>query len=66
MASRFTIVVPYVHHAFRTQWHPTQSDGPFAVLCRGAFATEAEAIEWARVNLNGTPYSVKRYEGVEQ
>jgi hypothetical protein len=31
-----------------TKWHPTTSTGPFAVLTRGAFDTEREALLWAR------------------
>lgn len=54
----FVLHVPYVGYPNRTQWHPTQSDGPFAVLCRGTFKTERDAIEWGRANLNGTPYTL--------
>lgn len=55
----WTIIVPYVPREFRTEWHPTQSDGPFRTLSRGSFDTEALAIQWAQTKLNGTPYSLK-------
>lgn len=55
----WTVLVPYVPREFRTEWHPDQSHGPFKVLTRGAFPTEAEAIKWGQKHLNGTPYTVK-------
>ena len=62
MKPYFTILIPYCPHKFRTEWHPTQSDGPFAVLSRGSFATETLAIEWAQIRLNGTPYAIRRID----
>lgn len=59
---KFTILVPFVPHEFRTEWHPTEDVGPFAVLNRGAFGTIGEAITWAREHLNGTPYSIRPIE----
>lgn len=55
----WTVLVPYVSPKFQTQWHPLCKAGPFAVLSRGAFATEDLAIAWAQKNLNGTPYTIK-------
>lgn len=57
--SYVTVLVPFVSSPNQTKWHPTTSKGPFAVLSRGAFKTEEEAISWARSNLNGAPYSLK-------
>jgi hypothetical protein len=58
----FSVLVPYVEPEYSTEWHPTTSTGPFAVLTRGIFGTEGEAIKWARKHLEGTPYSIKRVE----
>lgn len=55
----YTVIVPFVPREFRTEWHPPSDVGPFAVLSRGAFASVGDAIAWARVNLNGTPYSIR-------
>ena len=59
VSSYFTILVPWVAPEFRTEWHPTEKTGPFAVLSRGAFKTEDEAVRWGRAKLGGNPYSVK-------
>lgn len=59
MTTYYTVVVPWVGSG-ATQWHPTDKTGPFCILTRGAFETEAEAIDWGREHLNGCPYSVKR------
>lgn len=58
----YTVVIPWVGLRFATEWHPTENVGPFSVLTRGAFASENDAIEWAREKLRGTPYSVRRIE----
>lgn len=58
----FTCVVPFVPLAFRTEWHPTTNTGPFRTLHRGAFASEAEAIEWGKAHLGGCPYSVREID----
>jgi hypothetical protein len=42
----FTIIIPYVK-AGATQWHPTESTGPFAKLSRGAFPSKRQARRWA-------------------
>jgi len=48
----YTIVLHYLPpRELPTVWHPAEPTGPFAVLARGAFATEAAAREWARRNL---------------
>jgi hypothetical protein len=60
--NNYTILIPYVPSEFRTQWHPTDYVGPFSVLQRGAFTSIADAITWAQLNLNGTPYSVRPVE----
>lgn len=57
----YTVIVPYVAPEFQTEWHPTENTGPFAILSRGAFKSEASAIAWARAHLNGTPYSLKAF-----
>jgi hypothetical protein len=55
----WTVLVPYVPAEVRTVWHPTQSDGPFAVLSRGYHGSELSAIRWAAEHLKGTPYQTK-------
>jgi len=57
----YSLSIP--HSSTPTEWHPTEATGPFAVLSRGAFATEAEAHEWARTHLAGQPYSVREFAG---
>ncbi len=58
----YSVIVSAVPAEFATEWHPTERTGPFATLVRGAFATEADAIRWARERLNGTPYRIERVE----
>jgi len=60
MKTYYTVLVPYVPAEFRTEWHPDRETGPFSTLQRGAFPTVAQAIEWARTHLGGTPYSIRR------
>ncbi len=50
-----TIVLDYTSDR-PTVWHPTESTGPFASLCRGSFATEEAARVWARANIPGYAY----------
>lgn len=57
----FSCVVPYCASAL-TEWHG-DPEGSFSTLTRGAFKTEADAVAWARANLNGAPYSIRRYWG---
>ncbi len=45
-----------------TPWHADQA---FGVCVRGAFASENEAIRWARERLGGLPYSLRWCPGVE-
>lgn len=52
-----TVVIPWSDKP--TKWHPTEKEGPFSVLIRGAFRTEREAHAWARANLEGQPYSLR-------
>lgn len=48
MTPYFTVVIPFEDNPHRrTQWHPTEGVGPFSVLTRGAFPTEADAHAWA-------------------
>jgi hypothetical protein len=54
------VVIPYAESG-ATEWHPTESTGPFSTLTRGAFASKAEADRWAQANLAGLPYSVREY-----
>ncbi len=56
----YTVVIPYAPPERATQWHPTESTGPFSTLTRGAFKTKAEAHAWAKKHLGGTSYSVYR------
>ena len=54
----YSVFVHFAPPSVATPWHPTTSEGPFAVLTRGAFETTGEAHAWARRNLNGTRYDV--------
>ena len=62
MPRYYTILIPYVPAPYATRWHPTYHSGPFARLTRGNFKTVGEGIEWARKNLDGTPYEIKEIE----
>jgi hypothetical protein len=53
----YTVIIPWSDTP--TIWHPTERFGPFKVLSRGAFATEAEAHAWAEAKLGGQPYEVR-------
>jgi len=55
----FTVVVPF---STASQWHAKETTGPFSVLTRGRFETEAEAHAWAKEHLNGGPYEVRGQE----
>jgi hypothetical protein len=57
----YTVLVPFSERP--TQWHPTTSTGPFAVLTRGAFRTRAEAVAWADDKLCAQPYELLFIEG---
>ena len=57
----WSVIIPHVPAPYRTQWHPTESTGPFRELSRGAFRTQVEAIRWAQSHLDGTPYSLQKY-----
>jgi hypothetical protein len=57
----YSVLIPYVPRLFATEWHPTSDSGPFAVLSRGCFGSESEAIEWGRKHLAGNPYQVVYY-----
>lgn len=56
----YSVIIPWVASEFATVWHPVDRVGTFAVIQRGAFATEKLAVEWAQKRLNGCPYSVRR------
>jgi hypothetical protein len=58
----YTVLIPWSDTP--TKWHPTDKDGPFAVLTRGAFRCTSEAEEWAKEALEGQPFTVKRIAGV--
>ncbi len=62
MSHYWTIVIPWVSQEFATRWHPT--DRIFDPLTRGAFETAREAIQWAKGNLDGTPYTLRKMEGL--
>lgn len=53
----WSVSIPYVH-GVPTEWHPTESTGPFATLSRGAFRSEGLAIVWAEDKLAGHPYTL--------
>ncbi len=60
----FTVLIPYEPRLDRrTDWHPTESVGPFATLTRGAFRTASEAVAWARRNLGQTRYYFQEVAG---
>lgn len=62
MKGYYSVLVPYVPRIFATPFHPSDpTDERLAVLSRGCFGSEVEAIEWARAHLNGTPYQVVYY-----
>lgn len=54
--------------ALRTQWHPDSPVGPFSVITRGAFETEAEALAWGeRMGIHPDTYTLIRHsEDCEQ
>lgn len=58
----FTVLIPYTAEG-ATEWH---SRTPGETLSRGAFASEAEAREWADARLGGKPYAVKRRGGSDE
>lgn len=62
MMTYYSVEIPWVSPAFATEWHPTEPTGPFSTLVRGFFPTPELAIRWAKQHLNGTPYTVKRFE----
>ena len=45
----------------RTQWHPTEPQGKFSTLTRGAFTTPQKAHEWAEKHIPGATYTVQMY-----
>lgn len=56
----WTVVIPFSERP--TEWHPTESTGPFAVLTRGSFPSPDVARAWAESHLNAQPYSVRFIE----
>lgn len=52
-----TVVIPWSERG--GQWHPTEKDGPFSVLTRGAHKTVAAARKWAEEHLCGQPYTLR-------
>ena len=55
----YSVIIPYSETP--SPWHPTDREGPFSVLSRGAFRSRTQAEAWADRELGGQPYSVKRY-----
>ncbi len=54
----FSVVIPPAEPGEpKTKWHSTST------VTRGAFDTKAEAEKWAKKNLEGSPYTVKKYPG---
>lgn len=54
--SYYTVRIPW--SAVQTQWHPTERQGAWSVVCRGAFQTEAEAVAWGVEHLCAQPFTV--------
>lgn len=55
----YTVAIPWEWNASkRTQWHPTESTGPFSVVIRGAFDTREQALTWAKANLPSSFYEI--------
>ena len=61
----YTVIIPWEPCATkRTHWHPTEPEGPFAELSRGAFDSQREAHEWAKIALGkDATYTVKSFDG---
>lgn len=55
----FSVTIPWSDTP--TKWHPTEKRGAFSKLSRGAFKTREEAHDWAKANLEGNKYTVRRY-----
>lgn len=54
--SYFSVVIPPAKpEGPKTKWHSSST------VTRGNFSTKAEADKWAEKNLEGAPYSVKKY-----
>lgn len=59
----WTVIIPYVGLTRGTKWHPTEGEGPFSTLSRGAFDTEAQALAWAEEHLPGHSFTLRRIGG---
>lgn len=60
MKPYFSVRIPWSDAP--TVWHPTEKEGPFAVLTRGMFKTAEDAHTWAREHLGHNPvYTVVEY-----
>jgi hypothetical protein len=58
----FTILLPWSD--LPTPWHPTEREGPFSVLSRGAFATRKLARDWAKEHLRPFhTFRLKHFKG---
>lgn len=55
----YSVLLRYVDNG--TEWHPIEPTGPFAVLTRGAFKTQADAQVWANEHIPGYEYEVKTF-----
>lgn len=59
--SYYTICLTWLPARYATVWHPTGvANSVLAVRTSGAFDTVGEAIAWAKANLDGRPYEIKR------
>ena len=58
-SKKFTVRIPYSTNP--TKWHPTETEGPFSALTRGAWDTVHEAREWAEENIPGFDYQVMEF-----
>jgi hypothetical protein len=61
----YTVIIPFEPDTKkRTHWHPTEPEGPFAELSRGAFDSPREAHAWAKIALGkDATYNVKPIDG---
>lgn len=65
-AAYYSVVIPWVPRAHASPWHPTEKEGPFSTLTRGAFRSWAEAKHWAASHLGGTPYTIVKTEATKE
>jgi len=58
----FTVILPWSD--LPTPWHPTEREGPFSELARGAFKTRRLARAWTKEHLRPFhTFRVKHFRG---